>query len=100
MQGNNQEHKLIILAADGAARLVNLSSKDIGMSIETTNALPESAKWAIRKDSGETTILFEFHFEGADYRYGGSMGRINGDLAIRFPVGDPDDFVFKDFIRR
>lgn len=37
---------------------------------------------------------------GADYRYGGSIDRVNGDLVIRFPVGDPDDYVFKDFINQ
>lgn len=100
MRGNHQEHKQIILAADGVAQLINLFGKDIGMSTETTNALPEDAKWSIRKDSGETTILFEFHFDGADYRHGGSINCVNSDLTIRFPVGDPDDFVFKDFIRR
>lgn len=99
MQGDCQEHKQIILAAGGVARFVNLFGKDIGMSVETTNALPKDAKWTIRTDCGETTILFDFHFGWADYRHGGSLDRVDGDLAIRFPVGDPDDFVFKDFIR-
>lgn len=95
LSGEAANNRRIRLSANGNAYFMNVQGNDIG--IQTHNLISPNGRWALSHNG--KLLEMEFDLDGALYSHSGKIAHVKEDFEIWFCVGDPDDFVWRKYVR-
>ena len=95
LSGEAANNRRIRLSANGNAYFMNVQGNDIG--IQTHNLISPNGRWALSHNG--KLLEMEFDLDGALYSHSGKIAHVKEGFEIWFCVGDPDDFVWRKYVR-